>query len=126
MSSGWKFFSAILSAGAVLAVSIALILPTFAFSVRAFNGDNEPLDIDQFREFAQRTEVLAADNSVIATLHGEENRQLIPLDQIPAAVKDSVLSVEDAEFYQHGGVNIRGLVRAAATNVDSGDVAQGG
>lgn len=126
MSTGWKFFTSILAAGGVIAVSIALILPTFAFSVRAFNGDDEPLDIEQFREFSQRTEVLAADGSVIATLHGEENRQLIPLDQIPAAVKDSVLSVEDAEFYQHGGVNIRGLIRAAAENVDSGEVSQGG
>src|ERR1700741_4127933 len=36
---------------------------------------------------------------------GEERRELVRIDQIPQVMKDAVIAVEDARFYQHGGID---------------------
>ena len=64
--------------------------------------------------------------SPLATFHAEQNRRPITLDQVPQPVIDSVLAVEDADFYQHKGVNARAVVRALTQNVSAGAVLQGG
>ena len=48
---------------------------------------------------------------------GEERRSLTPIAQIPKVMKDAVLAIEDARFYQHGGVDYVGVVRAGLANV---------
>lgn len=48
---------------------------------------------------------------------GEERRKLVPFKDIPDVVKQAVLSIEDARFYQHGGVDYIGLARASLANV---------
>ncbi|MES2786189.1 MAG: penicillin-binding protein 1A [Pseudomonadota bacterium] len=48
---------------------------------------------------------------------GEERRNLTPIAQIPKVMKDAVLAIEDARFYSHGGVDYRGLMRAALANL---------
>jgi penicillin-binding protein 1A len=48
---------------------------------------------------------------------GEERRNLTPIDQIPKVMKDAVLAIEDSRFYSHGGVDYRGLLRAALANL---------
>jgi penicillin-binding protein 1A len=68
----------------------------------------------------------AADGSVMAVLKAEENRKPVALSQIPQPMIDTVLAVEDAEFYHHRGVNARSLIRALLANVSAGGVTQGG
>lgn len=48
---------------------------------------------------------------------GEERRNLTPIAEIPKVMKDAVLAIEDARFYQHSGVDYRGLMRAALANL---------
>lgn len=60
---------------------------------------------------AQQTHVLATDGSVIATLY-EENRTVVPLAKIAPVMQDAQIAIEDARFYEHGGVDARGIVRA--------------
>src|SRR5512133_2164246 len=48
---------------------------------------------------------------------GEERRSLTPIGQIPKVMKDAVLAIEDSRFYSHGGVDYRGLLRAAVANL---------
>ena len=48
---------------------------------------------------------------------GEERRNLTPIRDIPKVMKDAVLAIEDSRFYSHGGVDYRGLVRAALANL---------
>ncbi|WP_296354433.1 penicillin-binding protein 1A [Ramlibacter sp.] len=48
---------------------------------------------------------------------GEERRNLTPIDQIPAVMKNAVLAIEDARFYSHGGVDYKGLLRAGIANL---------
>ncbi|WP_225782076.1 penicillin-binding protein 1A [Xenophilus sp. Marseille-Q4582] len=67
--------------------------------------------------------VYSAEGSLIGEF-GEERRQLVPIDQMPKVLKDAVLATEDARFYQHGGVDSKGLLRAFVANL-SGGRAQG-
>jgi penicillin-binding protein 1A len=75
---------------------------------------------------AQSSKLYAADGSLITTLHAEENRENVPLAQIPIALRNAVIAIEDARFYHHKGVDPRAIVRAARRNTESGGVEQGG
>ncbi|MFY7856831.1 MAG: penicillin-binding protein 1A [Rubrivivax sp.] len=60
--------------------------------------------------------VYTADGALLAEF-GEERRELTPIDRIPKVMKDAVLAAEDARFYQHGGVDYKGVARAALENL---------
>ena len=48
---------------------------------------------------------------------GEERRNLTPISEIPKVMSNAVLAIEDARFYQHGGVDYLGVIRAGLANV---------
>ncbi len=48
---------------------------------------------------------------------GEERRNLTPIAEIPKVMKDAVLAIEDARFFQHGGVDYKGMLRAGLANL---------
>ncbi len=60
--------------------------------------------------------IYAADGALMGEF-GEERRQLTPIDKIPTAMKQAVLAIEDARFYQHGGVDYKGIARAMVANL---------
>ncbi|WP_428420129.1 penicillin-binding protein 1A [Methylibium sp.] len=60
--------------------------------------------------------VFSADEVLIGE-YGEERRLFAPITQIPKVMRDAVLTIEDARFYQHGGVDYIGIVRAGLANV---------
>ncbi|MGX5649379.1 MAG: penicillin-binding protein [Hydrogenophaga sp. SCN 70-13] len=60
--------------------------------------------------------VLAVDGQLIGEF-GEERRNLLTIDQIPDVMKHAVLAIEDARFFEHSGVDYRGMVRAALANL---------
>ncbi len=60
--------------------------------------------------------VYSADGVLLGEF-GEERRKLTPIAQIPKVMIDAVLAAEDARFYQHGGVDYRGVARAALENL---------
>ncbi|SBW20286.1 transglycosylase domain-containing protein [Protofrankia symbiont of Coriaria ruscifolia] len=73
----------------------------------------------------ESSRILAADGSLIATLRGEENRTVVDGKAIPAVMRQAIVSIEDARFYSHGGVDVKGVVRAVLRNSEAGDVQQG-
>lgn len=76
---------------------------------------------------AQSTKIFAHDGRLITTLHGPENRQLIPsLKAIPPYVLDAVVAIEDERFYEHDGVDLRAIMRAAVSNATTGEIREGG
>ena len=56
--------------------------------------------------------ILSSDGVLLGEF-GEEKRTFVPIAQIPQAMKDAVLAIEDANFYRHSGVDYRGVLRAA-------------
>jgi penicillin-binding protein 1A len=121
-----QFLAAIVAGGITLAVATVLLVPSVYTIASAGSGGDGPLDSTQFQDYAVRSQVFAADGSLLAALHGVENRDPVPLDQIPQTVVQAVLSVEDATFYEHGAIDVRGLLRALMQNVQTGGVDQGG
>src|SRR5918992_3737673 len=76
---------------------------------------------------AQSSRIYAGSGELITTLHGEQDRTVIyTLDRIPEHVRDAVVAIEDARFYEHDGVDVRAIFRALLTNAASGEVQQGG
>jgi penicillin-binding protein 1A len=66
-----------------------------------------------------------ADDETPVTQFFVERRVLIPLDKIPAVLKEATLAVEDARFYAHEGVDFIGITRAAWSNIQAGEVVEG-
>jgi len=60
--------------------------------------------------------VYSAEGDLIGEF-GEEHRTLTPINEIPLVMKNAILAIEDARFFQHGGIDYLGMVRAAAANV---------
>jgi penicillin-binding protein 1A len=79
----------------------------------------------QLRPLAQRSQILAADGSLLAALY-DEDRMPVKLAEVPPVLVNAVVAVEDSAFYEHDGVSVRGLIRAVRRNASAGDVEQGG
>ncbi|MFM8769851.1 MAG: transglycosylase domain-containing protein, partial [Rubrivivax sp.] len=104
---GW-LWKLLLGAGG-LALSSALLLAM----ALAMATPNLP-DISSLTDYRPRQplRVFAADGPLLAEF-GEERRVYTPVEQIPKVMKDAVLAIEDANFYRHGGVDFKGVLRAA-------------
>ncbi len=68
--------------------------------------------------------VFSADNVLIGEF-GEERRNLVRIKEIPEIMKKAVLAIEDDRFYDHGGVDYLGIIRAATHNMIGGGAKQG-
>ena len=63
---------------------------------------------------------------VLYDVHGEEKRTIIPWEQIPDSIKQATLAAEDWGFYDHAGINFRGIMRAVLRDVSSFELSEGG
>ena len=68
--------------------------------------------------------VYTADKVLIGEF-GEERRNVIPFEDIPDVMKSALLAAEDDRFYQHNGVDLRGIGRAVLANLMAGAKSQG-
>ncbi len=75
-------------------------------------------DISDLAEYKPKLplRVLTADGQLIGEF-GEERRNLTPIKDIPRVMKDAVLAIEDSRFYEHGGVDYLGILRAGIANI---------
>ena len=62
---------------------------------------------------------------LLTSLHGEANRELVPLDRIAPELKQAVIAVEDSNFYEHKGINPYSVGRAFWANYQKGGVSEG-
>src|SRR4051812_30545306 len=120
-----RFAVAIVAAGVGLAFAAMLLVPEAQAVFTAGKGQKGDL-AKSLRPLSERSVVLARDGSVLAVLHAEENRVPVKFSDVPKHVVKAVLDIEDDRFYEHGGVDVRSLGRALATNISAGGVRQGG
>jgi len=77
--------------------------------------------------FIQSTKIYDSTGKVLLyDIYGEEKREIVSFDKISDNLKHAVLSSEDSRFYQHGGVDFRGILRAAWVDLTSQSRNQGG
>ncbi len=62
----------------------------------------------------------------IANIHATENRMPVKISQIPKDLQNAFIAVEDARFYEHSGIDPRGILRALWANIIGGGVTEGG
>ena len=118
-----RFAAVILAAGVVMALAVAAMAVPATMIDHVGSGEPEPIELGPL---AQRSYVYAADGQLLAALKDEENRQPVPLAEVPPHVVNAILAVEDAGFWIHDGYDVRGMLRAFRANVDSGGISQGG
>jgi penicillin-binding protein 1A len=109
----------------LMTVPVAVAAHEMLGAIEADVVDRPPLP-DELPLAAQISTVRAADGTPIGELSGHERREPVDFDEIPQVVIDAVLAVEDAEFYDHNGVNHQAILRAAIRNVAAGEIEQGG
>ncbi len=79
------------------------------------------------RSIAQSTKIYDRTGSILLyEIHGEEKRTIVAFNDIPQTVKQATLAAEDVHFYQHSGIDIKGIARAFFVNLLRGDISQGG
>ncbi|MBE7366356.1 penicillin-binding protein 1A [Ramlibacter pallidus] len=100
-----------------IAFALAAVAVTIAGVALAVAYPNLP-DITDLSDYRPKLplRVYSADGVLIGEF-GEERRNLTPINEIPAVMKNAVLAIEDARFYSHHGVDYKGLVRAAVANL---------
>jgi penicillin-binding protein 1A len=83
-------------------------------------------DIDRYRlEAAESTALRAWDGTILADW-ATERREVLGFEEIPPRMVQAFLAIEDRRFYEHTGLDYRGIARAAVANLRAGEVAQGG
>ena len=79
------------------------------------------------RQLAQSTKIYDKTGEVLLyEIYGEEKRTWVPLESMPDNLKKAVIAVEDSNFYNHFGVDLRGIVRAILTDLKIGSLVHGG
>lgn len=77
--------------------------------------------------FIQSTKIYDRTGKVILyDIYGEEKREIVPFDKISNNLKNAILASEDSRFYQHGGLDFRGILRALWVDLISQSKSQGG
>ncbi|MBD2306893.1 penicillin-binding protein [Chroococcidiopsis sp. FACHB-1243] len=129
-SPGWKFLKEVsqVTGGTLLAV----IMLTSAIVAGGLVGlaisfRNLP-DVRVLRNYipSETSYFYDINGKVLASIHGEANREVIPLNKISPELKRAVLAIEDSHFYSHNGINISSVGRASIVNWQRGAVAEGG
>jgi penicillin-binding protein 1A len=64
--------------------------------------------------------------TILAVLRGQESRVLLEPDQIAPVMKHAIVAIEDRRFYEHSGVDLRGIMRAAWQDLSNQELVQGG
>ena len=82
-------------------------------------------DLDTITDYNPKVplRIYTADNALIGEF-GEERRNIIAIEEIPSYLKNAVVAIEDERFYEHGGVDYWGVLRATLANL-RGRLAQG-
>ncbi|PIQ26362.1 penicillin-binding protein [bacterium (Candidatus Blackallbacteria) CG17_big_fil_post_rev_8_21_14_2_50_48_46] len=85
-------------------------------------------DVSALQYYApiETTEIYDDKNHLLMKLFGEENRRVLPLNQVPDKIQQAVISAEDGRFYEHKGIDWIGMARALKANFDRKAAVQGG
>ena len=119
MTSRWWFFSAL----AALAVAI---LPFLLLSLAALLTYPALPSLDILTDYRPNIPLrIYSSEGLLLGEFGKERRALVKINEVPDLMKKAILAAEDERFYEHGGVDYIGVLRAALSNFASGGAKQG-
>src|SRR5438045_8357071 len=111
MTSRWWFFPAL------IAVTLALVAAGVGALTVVLLWPNLP-SLDVLTDYRPKIplRVYSAEGELIGEF-GEEKRAVVKIEDVPQVMKAAILAAEDDRFYQHGGVDYAGVIRAAAAHL---------
>ncbi|MYG88073.1 MAG: hypothetical protein F4190_06045, partial [Acidimicrobiales bacterium] len=102
-------------------VALSVLVAGCSVEQRDITFDVEKLTTAQSSRIYDRNGVL------ITELRGEQRRtDVTDIALIPEVVRNAVVAIEDERFYEHDGVDLKAILRAARSNVSAGGISQGG
>ncbi|MGG5259699.1 transglycosylase domain-containing protein [Phycicoccus avicenniae] len=113
----------------VLSTVAGLLVAGIAVPAIGASGQAAKSGVDFFNDLpseftisplAQQSKIVDASNKVIANPY-DENRIIMPLNKISKNMRNAQIAIEDARFYEHGGLDPRGFTRALVSNLQGGD-----
>src|SRR6266480_4491909 len=111
-----------LGIAAVLFIGFAVYVSILASDLK---GQAATFDLSKLEQMESASLILDRNDKIFGQIY-VENRETVPYDQLPRDLVNAVVAVEDAKFYQHGGYDFFGIIRAALKNFTAGHVRQGG
>ena len=102
-------------AGLIVAGFVALFMGIGIALAVAYPNLPDVADLADYRPKLP-LRVFTADGQLIGEF-GEERRNLLTINEIPEVMKNAVLAIEDARFFEHSGVDYKGMMRAALANL---------
>ncbi len=90
------------------------------------NGFSEmPDELDTSSPLPERSRILDSDGNLVATFY-DDNRIYRTLDEIAPVFEDAVLAIEDHRFFERGPIDFQSTARAFVTNLEEGEIEEGG
>jgi penicillin-binding protein 1A len=110
----------------VLGSIMALGVMVFGMWVISVAAQAPPLSQLQPVDSGANSVIYAADGSRLGYIASDTARTPVPLDKIPEDLQKATVAIEDSRFYEHHGVDVEGVIRAAMSNLEAGHTVQGG
>ena len=112
----------------IVGVLIALVIIVVAGGFGGAAAFESSCDLSSLRpvSIGANSFVYAANGSLLGSIPAEKNRQPVGLREISPWMGKATVAIEDRRFYKHGGVDYKGIVRAAIKDLRAGRVVQGG
>jgi penicillin-binding protein 1A len=104
---------------AVVANGFLLVLLLVGYTLATVLPNLPPFDIVTDYRPKIPLRIYTADGALLGEF-GEERRDFVPIGEIPPVLKDALLSIEDSRFYEHGGIDFRGVARALLADLSGG------
>jgi membrane peptidoglycan carboxypeptidase len=123
-----KLFTVLLAgtlAGLALAVAALPAALVFGLGVKGLLPFGELPESLRTPQPAQRSNLYAADGRTLITSFYVEDRTDVPLAEVAPVMRQAIVAAEDVRFYQHHGVDVRGVIRAFTNNRTGGGTRQG-
>lgn len=102
-----------------------LLMSVFALTAMAYVKAAPQLD-PKLLNSPQSSTIYDMNDKIVMDVAGEEYRKIVPLDQVPKKVQNAFLSVEDARFWDHHGIDLKRVAGAAVANIKEGFGVEGG
>ena len=116
--------------GAVTAVVaiLALVAAAGIGSTAAVFAYGSSCDLDSLKsvDIGANTFVYAANGTLLGSIPAEKNREPVTAAGMSLWVRKATIAIEDRRFFQHNGVDLEGIARAAVSNLRAGEIVEGG
>src|SRR5918996_6207908 len=90
------------------------------------HGSSRDLDSPREVRIGENTFVYAADGSLLGSIPAERNREAVEPEDMSIWIRKATVAIEDRRFFEHGGVDVEGIARAAVADIRAGRVVEGG